>query len=182
MTRITYLLIRLMTCKKTQFLNISVFQIDWSDSELHHSFTPVWWCPQCGSHWVPDQLGAISQNSLPSGYVRSCYLGREGLPWTTHCRWNHQCHIWTSQSDGEMWSTPWYVTFTLTKWGLVGWVIPYKIPAFSLKYKVIFVNIIIISRNTMKVGYYQIILIVIMISYSGMPTSIFLVTFGESYN
>ena len=52
-----------------------------------------------------DQLGAIPTYSLPSGHLCSSDLCRESLSWTIERCWNHQCMLWASQSDGEMWPT-----------------------------------------------------------------------------
>ena len=41
-------------------------------------YLQVWWCPECGSHWVPDQLGALPKNPLPSGYICPSDFCREG--------------------------------------------------------------------------------------------------------
>ena len=56
-----------------------------------------------------DQLGAIPTYSLPSGHLCSSDLCRESLSWAVECCWNHQCLLWTSQPDGEMWSTSWQI-------------------------------------------------------------------------
>ena len=58
---------------------------------------------------ILDQLGALSTNSLPSGYICTCHLCWEGLPWTTQCGWDNQCLLWTSKPDGKVWSSPWQV-------------------------------------------------------------------------
>jgi len=52
-----------------------------------------------------DQLGTVSSNSLPSRYIRPCHLRRESLPRATERCWDHECMLWTSQSDGKMRST-----------------------------------------------------------------------------
>ena len=58
---------------------------------------------------ILDQLGALSTNSLPFGYICTCHLCWEGLPWATQCGWDHQCLLWTSKPDGKVWSSSWQV-------------------------------------------------------------------------
>ena len=79
-------------------------------SYLHHYFLSrpnpylqVWWSPQCGSDWVPNQLGSIPKNSLPLGSLCPSHLSRESLPWTADSLWNHQCLLWAGQPDGQVW-------------------------------------------------------------------------------
>ena len=57
---------------------------------LYHRFSPIRRCPERRSDRVPDQLGALPQDPLPSGHIRSGYEPREGLPRGDVCQRDHK--------------------------------------------------------------------------------------------
>ena len=56
-----------------------------SSGLLNHRFVAVRRCLERRLDWVPDELGTLPEDPLPSGDVRAYYFSREGVPRATEC-------------------------------------------------------------------------------------------------
>ena len=71
------------------YFAINCLKPEWIQLFMHISFPST-------IYFIADQLGALSTDSFPIGYLCSCHLCRESLPWTAYSCWNHQCLLWAS--------------------------------------------------------------------------------------